>query len=65
MVDIPELRRQAMRLGTTDLVAAQLLQAAGDEIEQLRVQRDALLPVPLRAARPVVQAPARDAGVRP
>lgn len=43
MVDIQHLRGEAVRLYPIDPPAAQLLQRAGDEIQQLRVQRDALL----------------------
>lgn len=42
-LDIQRLRAEAIRIGAIDLAAAQLLNAAGDEIQQLRVQRDALL----------------------
>jgi hypothetical protein len=43
VVDIAHLRAEAFRLHPIDAAAAQLLQRAGDEIQQLRVQRDALL----------------------
>jgi hypothetical protein len=43
VVDIQHLRGEAMRLHPIDAAAAQLLQRAGDEIQQLRIQRDALL----------------------
>lgn len=41
--DIAELRSEAIRLHPIDAAAAQLLQQAGDEIQRLRVQRDALM----------------------
>jgi hypothetical protein len=43
MVDIENLRREAIRLYPADPAAARLLQQAGDEIQRLRVQRDALM----------------------
>lgn len=56
MVDIQHLRSEAIRLGAIDRAAAQLLNAAGDEIQRLRVQLNALLPA-IAPARAAVEAP--------
>lgn len=43
MIDLAHLCNEAIRLYPIDPAAAQLLQQAGDEIQQLRAQRQALM----------------------
>ncbi len=54
MVDIQHLRAEAIRLGAIDRAAAQLLNAAGDQIQRMQVQLNALLelmPKPVEVPR--------------